>query len=378
MDPQKSGPEHSAPLLHLEKMGALARLARGMSRDVGELVGAASGSVREALSSLQPGDPAREPLGDAASALQRAMLIARQLEAMAKPAPARSEPRELGSAVAQLLPLVQRLAGSSVSVTASDLDRGAWIAAEAGQLEQVLFHLVVNSRDAMPEGGTITLRVACEQVAEPRSHPFGILAPGYWATLEVRDSGCGMNREVLSRIFEPFFTTKSAGQGSGLGLATVYGIARQLEGQVTVESTPGEGTAVTLWVPAVAAPAGASAAEATPAVVLLVDDDEWVRAVTARALRRAGEGVLEATDAESALALLHDVAGQAVRVVLTDIVMPGMWGDALARRIADERHDVRTVLMTGRSPELLPSGVAGTTLLRKPFSRSQLVAAIAG
>lgn len=379
MDPLLSDLERTAPLRHIEKMGALARLARGMSSDVGNLVGTASSSLREAMTLIDPDAPAHEPLADAAAALQRALLVARQLEALAKPAPMRSEPRELGGAVARLLPLVERLAGDTVVIEAGTLDRSAWIAADAGHVEQVLFHLVVNARDAMPEGGTLTLSVTRRQVAAPRHHRFGIVSAGTWVVLEVRDSGCGMDDLVMSRLFEPFFTTKQSGHGSGLGLATVYGIARQLDGQVMVESSPGAGACITLWLPAVAAPAGVVADTDMPAAVLIVEDDEWVRAVTARALRRAGYGVLEATDAESALALLRDVAGRSVRVVVTDIVMPGMWGDALARRIAAERDDVRTVLMTGRAPELLGDAIgAGATLLRKPFSRSQLLAAVAG
>lgn len=378
MDPLVSDLERTAPLRHLEKMTAVARLARGMSRDVGDLLASVAASLRDVEAVTDNAHPAREALENASATLQRALLVARQLEVLAKPAPRHSEPRALGRTVAELLPLVDRLAGQAITARASSLDPAAWIVADAGQVEQVLFHLIVNARDAMPDGGEITLSVSREVVTSPRNHRFGIITPGEWVVLSVTDGGCGMDDQVLARLFEPFFTTKAPGQGSGLGLATVYGIARQLDGQVMVESRPGRGTTISLWAPAVAAPAGAAVPE-SPAAVLLVEDDEWVRAVTARALRRAGYGVLEATDAESALELLRDVAGQSVRVVLTDIVMPGMWGDALARRIAAERGDVRTVLMTGRGPELLVDRTLdGMALLRKPFSRHQLLAAVAG
>lgn len=379
MDPLVSDLERTAPLRHLEKMTALARLARGMSHDVGELLASAAASLTEARAVTDGEHPAHEALETASATLQRALVVARQLEVLAKPAPRHSEPRALGRTVAELLPLVDRLAGPAIAAKAATLDPAAWVVADAGQVEQVLFHLVVNARDAMPDGGTITLSVTRQVLTSARNHRFGIITPGEWVVLAVSDGGCGMDDQVLARLFEPFFTTKAPGQGSGLGLTTVYGIARQLGGQVMVESRPGQGTTIALWAPAVAAPAGAAALAGSPAAVLLVEDDEWVRAVTARALRRAGYGVLEATDAESALELLRDVAGQSVRVVLTDIVMPGMWGDALARRVAAERGDVRTVLMTGRGPELLVDRTLdGIALLRKPFSRHQLLAALAG
>jgi two-component system cell cycle sensor histidine kinase/response regulator CckA len=375
-----SEPERTEPLRHLEKMGAVSRLAGGLSRDVGELIASAAESVRDALGRIPPLDRTHDALSDAAAALQRAVLIARQLEMLARPAPVRPQPRSLGDGVRELLPLVGRLAGRHITLQGDDLDSRAWISAEAGHVEHVLFHLVVNARDAMPHGGSIAVRVARQVLAAPRAHRFGIVSAGEWSTLEVRDDGCGMGDQVLARLFEPFFTTKAPGLGSGLGLATVYGIARQLDGQVMVDSVPGHGSAITLWFPAVA-PAEAVRCGDTAAApaVLLVEDDEWVRALAARALRHAGYGVLEATDAESALELLRDVAGRNIRVVLTDVVMPGMWGDDLARCIAAERQDVRLVLMTGRSPEALPdAALRDLPLLRKPFSRSQLLAAVAG
>jgi two-component system cell cycle sensor histidine kinase/response regulator CckA len=365
---------------HRDKMGAVSRIAGGLSRDVGDLVESAAATIRDVLVTIGPDREAHEPLADAAAALQRAVLIARQLEVLARPVAAHPVPQLLGRTVDDLLPLATRLAGPSVTVSADALDPAAWIAADSGQVEQVLFHLVVNARDAMPHGGTLTLRVECRRVAAPLRHRFGTIEPGDWVTLEVRDTGCGMTEPVLTRLFEPFFTTKDPGQGSGLGLATVYGIARQLEGHVMVDSRPHAGSAVTLWLPALAPIAGERSEPVFEGTgVLLVEDDEWVRAVTARALRHAGYGVLEAGDGGAALELLRDVAGQKIRVVLTDIVMPGMSGDDLARRVASERPDVRVVLMTGRAREMLDEGaLAGLSVLHKPFSRHQLLAAIGG
>jgi two-component system cell cycle sensor histidine kinase/response regulator CckA len=371
--------ESAAPLRHVEKMGAVARVAGGLSHDVGDLVEQATASIRQALGGMPAEDDARGQLEHATHSLNRAAMIARQLEALSRLAPARPAPRALGRTVNDLLPLATRLAGASIRVSAGPIDTAAWITADPGQIEQVVFHLVVNARDAMEAGGTLSIGVEHVQLDEPLLHRYGILAAGQWSVLQVRDTGRGMCEEVLTRLFEPFFTTKVAGLGSGLGLATVYGIARQLGGQVVVESVAGEGTSVALWVPAGEPESEAPAGFDGAAAVLVVDDDEWVRAVTARSLRRAGYGVLEAADANGALNILGDVAGRCVQVVLTDIAMPGMSGRALAATLADRWPSVRVVLMTGlptsahehpRNPPL--------ALLLKPFSRHELLAAIAG
>ena len=375
----RSTVEDAAPLRHVEKMGAVARVAGGLSHDVGDLVDQAAASIREALGAMPAEGDARDQLEHANESLARAAMIARQLEALSRLAPARPAPRALGRTITELLPLSIRLAGPTIRVVADRIDASAWISADPGQIEQVMFHLVVNARDAMPEHGTLHIAVRSTVLDRPVVHRYGILAPGRWVTLEVHDSGRGMTDDVLSRLFEPFFTTKAPGLGSGLGLATVYGIARQLGGQVVVESGEGTGTSVAVWFPAGEPDIEASVGPDGAAAVLVVDDDEWVRAVTARSLRRAGYGVLEAADATSALNLLGDVAGRCVRVVLADIGMPGMSGRALATTLADRWPSVRVVLMTGNPPESAPQAKgAPLALLLKPFSRLELLAAIAG
>jgi nitrogen-specific signal transduction histidine kinase/CheY-like chemotaxis protein len=366
-------PEH-----HAEKMGAVSRVATGLSHDVGELVELAAASIRGVLGSLPAEDDSRQQLEDAAQALVRAALIARQLEVLSRSAPSRPAPRALGRTVSELLPLSSRLAGPEVSIHAGELDASAWISADAGQIEQVMFHLVVNARDAMPSGGRLGIAVRSVELEHARLHRYGILPAGKWSVLELRDTGVGMSDAVMSRLFEPFFTTKAPGLGSGLGLATVYGIARQLGGQVVVESSEGFGTTVSLWIPAgEPAPEPAGHVDGA-AVVLVVDRDEWVRAVAARSLRRAGYGVLEASDVVEALNLLGDVAGKRVRTVLADLGTPGISGRGLVTTVAERWPAVRVVLMSGcvpdsAAPENLPAGV-----LRKPFTRTDLLAAIAG
>jgi CheY-like chemotaxis protein len=354
-------------------------VASGLSHDVGDLVDQATASIRDALGSMPAEDGARDQLEQATHSLVRAGMIARQLEALSRSAPARPARRAIGRTVAELLPLSSRLAGPTIRIASDAIDTSTWVNADPGHIEQVMFHLVVNARDAMAEGGTLTIAVRAVSLDMAQLHRYGILAPGRWVVLEVRDTGRGMGDEVLSRLFEPFFTTKVAGLGSGLGLATVYGIARQLGGQVVVDSQEGHGTTVGLWLPAGESESEAPLSPDGKAAVLVVDDDEWVRAVTARSLRRAGYGVLEAGDANEALNLLGDVAGRCVRVVLADIAMPGMSGRGLASAVAERWPDLRVVLMTGQPPATTPHGKGHMPpLLLKPFSRHDLLTAIAG
>jgi two-component system cell cycle sensor histidine kinase/response regulator CckA len=370
--------ERTAPLLHEEKMDAVARLAGGLSTDVGTLVDCAAAAVRDALATLDPSETTHEQLEQAAASLQQAAMIARQLAVLSLGTPVDPVPRGLGTKVRELVPLAERLAGPHVVVTAEAIDEHCWIEADDGQVEQVIFHLVVNARDAMPLGGDLAISVDCRVLTEPTLHRFGILSAGRWAVLEVADTGLGMDDRAMTRLFEPFFTTKAPGMGSGLGLATVYGIAHQLGGQVRVSSAKGRGTRIGVWFPAVQQDAAVQAPD-PEAAVLVVDDDEWIRALTARSLRHAGFGVLEASDAEGALEVLGDVAGSCIRVVVSDIQMAGMSGLEFAEVLATRHPSVRVVLMTGHATEVVRAAdLQIGPILRKPFSRAQLLAAVAG
>src|SRR5690606_12349175 len=211
-----------ASRVHIEKMQAVSRVAGGMSHDLGDLVDLAVATIREAMVTDCSSLATRRHLEEATASLTRASLIARQLEALARTAPARPEPRPVGRAVADLVPLVERLSGDAVTVNSERLDRSTWVEADSGQIEQVVFHLVVNARDAMPAGRDLSRVVEARAGSSPRSHRYGVVAPGSWVVLEVGDTGEGMTEAVLEQLFEPFFTTKPPGFGSGLGLATVW------------------------------------------------------------------------------------------------------------------------------------------------------------
>ncbi|HET9133987.1 MAG TPA: ATP-binding protein [Gemmatimonadales bacterium] len=361
--------------LHLDRLRALARLAGGLSADLGPLVDDALAGLRlvEARTTLAP--EAAEPLAEAREALVRAAAITRQLAGFGRETAVRARPVSLEAVVGRLRPVIARLVGPYIDLDVRAAEPAAWLLADGGDLEQVLLHLVVNARDAMPLGGSLVIESTVRDLVEPAVHRFGIVPPGRWSVLTVRDSGAGMPPEALAHLFEPYHTTKGPGMGSGLGLATVFGAATRAGGQVAVTTAEGDGTTVEVWFPWHRTH---DTDAALPEAVLVVDDDAWMRTVAGRALRREGFGVLEASQGSEALALLRDVAGQHVGVMLTDLRMPGLDGVALAEVVRRERPGVRIVAMTGAAPDgqelvLDPA----LPLLRKPFSRAALLAAIA-
>lgn len=360
-------------------MDAVARLAGGLAQDVGNLLTAASGDVRELLAECDAEHPMKERLDGLRESLQSAASVTRQLNTFARRQPRRPALTDFNQVVAQMRPLVERLAGPFIVVEESLADDGAWLEADFGQLEQILLNLVANARDAMPLGGALHLGTFRWDLPVERAHRYGTLPAGSWTVLEVRDTGAGMELDVLEHLFEPFFTTKGPGQGTGLGLAAVYGLARQLGGQVIVDTRPGQGSAMAVCLPAKPAPAARAIDGNSPVAIMVVDDDEWVRNVTSRILRRAGYGVLEAEHAASAMDLLRDVAGGCVRLVLADITMPGMSGRGLADAVRHSYPGVQVVLMSGSSPEVLALEVADPRdgpVLRKPFTAAELLDAV--
>jgi CheY-like chemotaxis protein len=260
-------------------------------------------------------------------------------------------------------------------------DAGA-IAADRGQIEQVVMNLVVNARDAMPQGGTLTLETARVQVDAPHAVTTGELAPGRYVALVVADTGGGMTEETLARIFDPFFTTKPEGRGTGLGLSTVYGVVKQAGGAIAVRSAPGKGTRFTLYFPRVearaAAPATAAprrAAGARQGTILVVEDQHDLRRAVIDVLVDAGYQVLDAAGPHEALQLVGRREG-AIDLLLTDVVMPKMGGHELAQEIRRTRPEIKIVFMTGYAPDRgFRDGAEGGVfaMLPKPFTPERLV-----
>jgi CheY-like chemotaxis protein len=271
--------------------------------------------------------------------------------------------------------MLRRIIGEDVELRTELAEDPMWVVADEGQMEQVLLNLVVNARDAMPSGGT--LRIATRIVTHVSQ--TGEAPPQPSVELDVTDSGVGMPEDIRSRIFEPFFTTKGDA-GSGLGLATVYGIVMQTGGEIACTSAPGAGTTFHVWLPLAQAPgdsvAGPSLAKHAAhghETVLLVEDETLVRELAARALREYGYKVLEAPDVEGALRYIEHPT---LAIVVSDVVMPGRSGDDLSTEVARRRPGLPVLLMTGYSEALLKRPVDPAYLLRKPFTPTDLIAKI--
>ena len=352
-------------LRQAQKMEALGKLAGGIAHDFNNVLAAITGFAQLVRGDLPDGDPRREDLDEIVAATMRGSTVTRQLLTFSRRRSVDVQVVDLGEVVHDTGRMLRPLLPSSIAVEIRAGGGPAWVRADRGQLEQVVMNLAVNARDAMAGGGTLGIAVE-------RAGSAGCL-------LVVRDTGCGMSPQVRDRIFEPFFTTKPAGQGSGLGLATVYGIVRQFGGTVAVESEEGRGTTFTIALPQAPAPAtrgsarAAGAEAARPLVVLLAEDEAAVRRSVQRLLERQGHTVLAAPDGAAALRLLGSHTGP-VDLVLTDATMPVLGGRELAVRLAALHPTLPVVLMSGYSERLTttPDDAPALTTLQKPFTTDQL------
>ncbi len=361
-------------LRQAQKMEAVGRLAGGIAHDFNNLLAAIS-SYAELLLDALPADAAaappaalaaavhdaREDVREIRRAAERGATLTRQLLAFGRGQLLQTRDLDLNLVVGDLGRLLGRVLGAEVELRLQLAADPAPVRADPGQLEQVLLNLAVNARDAMPGGGVLSIGTRHVLVPEGTiaEGAAAELAPGRYVAVDVRDTGVGMDAATLARIFEPFFTTKPAGQGTGLGLAMVYGIVAQTGGRVTVDSAPGRGTTFTLYLPALAAVPALAASRAAPAdapespapdgagtTVLVVDDEAALRGAAARLLARRGYTVLEAGDGVEALGVAERHAGP-VHLLLSDVRMPGMDGRELARRFRAARPEARVLLMTG-------------------------------
>jgi len=365
--------EHVRRSQRLETIG---QLAGGVAHDFNNLLTVVLSAARMARARLAPDHPSARFLDDIDAAAHRGADLTRQLLAFSRRQVMTPRPIEVAAVVSELLPLLERSLGTSheIAVTAAATPP---VVADPVQLEQVVMNLVLNARDALAAGGTIEVALGASSGALDREVP-----PGHWVTIAVTDQGLGMDEATRARIFEPFFTTKP--DGTGMGLATVYGIVTQMGGHVTVRSAPGAGSTFTIYLPATAgAPAAAAVhAAATPvtsraATILLVDDLAAVRATVGALLRDLGHTVLLAGSYDEALLAAADhLAG--LDLVLTDVVMPGRSGIELVRDLLALRPDLGCAVMSGdlRDHRLsdLPSHVVR---LAKPFSFEALERAVA-
>ena len=368
-------------LTQSQKMEAIGQLAGGIAHDFNNLLTIIIGRLQLLRQSLSSSSSLGEELAVVEKAGFRAATLTRQLLAFSRKQILQPKVLDLNGVVSEVVPMLKRLIGEDVEFTTRLDPALGRINADPGQLEQVLMNLAVNARDAMPAGGRLTIETANVELDAAFTTRHLGSSPGHHAMLVVSDTGIGMSRETQPRIFEPFFTTKEVGKGTGLGLATVYGIVKQHQGYICVESKLGLGTTFRIYLPRVAAPAEplpASAAAGRPAggkeTVLLVEDEMEVRDVARAMLEMIGYTVLEAQDVDDALRIAERRATP-LDLLLSDVVMPRMTGPELAGRISETHPEARVLYMSGYPDAAISHHgalKAGVSLLHKPFTPDSL------
>ncbi len=373
-----------AQFVQSQKMQAIGQLAGGVAHDFNNLLTAISGHCDLLLLRHDASDPDYADLTQISHNANRAASLVGQLLAFSRKQTMKAQNLDLADTMADLTHLLNRLVGEKVRLDLDVRPLKRVIRADRRQFEQVVMNLVVNARDAMPGGGSIRIEVHEKTLETTLVRDRAEVPHGEYLVVTVADTGAGIDADALPKIFEPFYTTKKTGEGTGLGLSTAYGIVKQSGGFIFAESRPGEGTCFTLYFPAVARPLasgdtpGPAASRARvptgDGVVLLVEDEAPVRAFAARALRLRGYTVIEAADAEEALARLED-PGLEVDLFVTDVIMPGMDGPSWVKKALEKRPETRVVFVSGYAEENLAENqarVPNSVFLPKPFSLSDL------
>jgi len=364
-----------------QKMEAVGRLAGGVAHDFNNLLTVITGYADLLLSGTDLTDPQRTALQQIRRSAERGGSLTHQLLAFSRRQPMESRALHINALVVQIEKMLRRLIGEDIELVTLAAAGEDLVEADASRLEQVIMNLAVNARDAMPSGGKLTIETASVKLdAEFSALQLGLPA-GRYAMLAIADTGTGMSEETLSHVFEPFFTTKGSGRGTGLGLATAYGIVRQSGGAIRITSELGKGTVARIYLPLLEAKTPTAAEEGSPReaptgfeTILLVEDEARVRKLILDVLTSRGYKVLEATRGEEALRLVRQHRGD-IHLVLVDVVMPEMSGPDVVRQITALRPKIRVLYMSGYTDEaivhhgILESSVA---FLQKPFLPDEL------
>ena len=366
-----------------QKMQAVGRLAGGIAHDFNNIMGVIQGYSESLLESLKAGHSLRSSVEEIDKAARRAVVLTGQLLAFSRKQVLQPKVLDLNAILADMEKMLRRIIGEHIQlVTRQGSDLG-WTKADPTQLEQVILNLVVNARDAMPNGGKLIIETGSAEFDSDLGADSAEAGDesGSHVMLTVTDTGTGMDAQTLKNIFEPFFTTKEKGKGTGLGLATVYGIVKQSGGNIFVTSKVGRGTTFTVYLPRVAKPAaGIETNASTKKVprgtesVLLVEDEDSLRGLVRKFLEKCGYVVLEAKDGQSALRISNMFPG-IIHALLTDVVMPGMSGCELARAIGQRRRTTKVLFMSGYAADAdLPAEVTERrgSFIKKPFNRCAL------
>ncbi|MCC6751874.1 MAG: PAS domain S-box protein [Deltaproteobacteria bacterium] len=367
-------------LRHAQKMDAVGRLAGGVAHDLNNVLSVIQG-FGEMIEPELPNEEVREDLREILRAAERARTLTRQLLAFGRRQVLNPEVLDLNGCVTGLQRMLGRVLGEHIDIHLRLHQVPLPAKADAGQLEQVILNLALNARDAMPTGGRLTIATGEALLDQEYARHHADVRPGEYVTLTVSDEGSGMAPEVRERIFEPFFTTKAAGKGTGLGLATVFGIVTQSGGHIGVQSEVGAGTSFTIFLPRASAPPDERAERPGPRpgppgreTVLVVEDDEGVRRFVMRALGRHGYQLLEAPGGREALEV-HARHSGSIDLLLTDVVMPAMSGPELAQALRARQPELRVLFMSGYADGAVSSHgalVAGTHFMEKPLTVEEL------
>ncbi|MHB2016275.1 MAG: ATP-binding protein [Candidatus Xenobia bacterium] len=358
-----------------QKMEAVAQLAGGVAHDFNNILTIIMGYGGVVLERMDPSSPLREEVREMTLAAERAAALTRQLLTFSRRQVMTTHHVDLNAVLDGMEKMLKRLIGEDVDLSITRLPSLPLVLADPGHVEQVLMNLVVNARDAMPQGGKLTVETGV-------SEGDGVVVPpGQYVLLAVSDTGCGMDEETQARIFEPFFTTKEMGKGTGLGLSTVYGIVKQWNGVIVVDSEIGRGTTFKIHLPMAVVPALAAAVEARPAAdvrgnetVLVVEDEAPVREFASQVLKRKGYEVLVAENGEAGLKLCREHAGE-IHLLVTDVVMPVMSGPEMVAEVTRLRPDMRVLYTSGYTDDaMVHHGIAHCDIafLEKPFTGDQL------
>ena len=368
-------------LAESQKMEAIGKLAGGVAHDFNNMLTAILGYASMINEDAPPQSPIQQQATQIRRAAESAATLTQKLLAFSRRQVLQTNQVDFAAMLDNLVLLIRRVIGENIAVTAQADDNLWQILADPVQVEQSIVNLAINARDAMPNGGTLQITARNAPRAKGEMRPDGEVRPGEYVQITVTDTGIGMDEATRTRMFEPFFTTKPQGQGTGLGLSTVYGFVRQCGGYIGVLSTPGKGTSIELLLPRAPAmralkphtpPPPAEGRKTGRETVLVVEDEEAVRQFAVASLQRHGYEVLSASSGEEALQVASSYDGT-IHLLLTDVVMPGMKGPELAGRLRAQRPGLRVLLMSGYAADVVTSGdLKDAALMAKPFSPASL------
>ena len=383
--------ESEERLRQAQKMEAVGQLAGGIAHDFNNLITVIGCSVGLLNDATEPSDPRQDDLGQIKEAVDRATALTRQLLAFSRRQVLQPRPLDLNEVVRDMEKMMRRVIGSHILIHTTLDEKLGQVLADVGQIEQVVMNLAVNARDAILASGALLFATENRSIRLPEPHRHGVIEPGEYVTLTVRDTGQGMSPTALDHLFEPFFTTKEQGRGTGLGLATVHGIVHQSGGHITVTSTLGIGTTFTLYFPRIrsgerqqtqmAGTRMAAVDDTRRRSILVVDDQDGIRDISERVLQQAGFRVLTARHGEEALSILDQQrdAGDSISLLLVDVVMPVMSGRELVKIVLKDYQESRVLCISGYSrDELLRQHLIDDSigLIHKPFEAGELVEAV--